>query len=102
MSIIHIWKEGGKGDFQFLSTSLLATTMPSIRDCCNAPERQDVRCEKPKDGEFSIRHFLSERGRVEELSVLVFRREFRLGRDIMVEKLQEKSPLKCPVVRAIA
>ncbi|KAK7157005.1 hypothetical protein R3I94_006916 [Phoxinus phoxinus] len=41
-------------------------------------------------------------GRVGELSLLVFRRECRQGLVTMIKKLQEKSPLKFPVVRAIA
>ncbi|KAK9969961.1 hypothetical protein ABG768_028102 [Culter alburnus] len=41
-------------------------------------------------------------GGVGELSVLIFRRECRQGLVTMVKKLQEKSPLKFPVVRAIA
>lgn len=41
-------------------------------------------------------------GRVGELSVLIFRRECRQALVTMVKKLQEKSPLKFPVVRAIA
>ncbi|KAF4097691.1 hypothetical protein G5714_021699 [Onychostoma macrolepis] len=41
-------------------------------------------------------------GRVGELSVLIFRRECRQGLVTVVKKLQEKSPLKFPVVRAIA
>ncbi|XP_065125255.2 uncharacterized protein [Paramisgurnus dabryanus] len=41
-------------------------------------------------------------GRIGELSVLIFRRECRQGLVTMVKKLQEKSPLKFPVVRAIA
>lgn len=41
-------------------------------------------------------------GRVGELSVLIFRRECRQALVTMVKKLQEKSPLKFPVVMAIA
>lgn len=40
--------------------------------------------------------------RVGERSVLVFKRECMQGLVAMVKKLQEKSPLKFPVVRAIA
>ncbi|KAK5894066.1 hypothetical protein CesoFtcFv8_010793 [Champsocephalus esox] len=40
--------------------------------------------------------------RVGELSVLTFRKECMKGLAAMVKKVQEKSPLKCPVVRHIA